>query len=142
MQASAVDLLLSRSGYAGADMLRKLAAGADAGDAESGDGGSLLSKFVQKYPEVARAWVGAPSSDVGGLDAARLDELIQPNTSVEQLAKELRGSRLDIVRILNNALFQAVQLSAPDGERVSEQALRHLDADLLHIAQRKLREQT
>jgi hypothetical protein len=132
MFATSVNLLLSRAGYAGAELLRILSAPTADG---SISGKSLLSRFVHLYRSTAEHWVGATSSTDGGLNKSQLDQLIEPfSYKVETLAIELSRTDEEIVRILNNALFQAVQLSIPDGERVSERAMKRLDEELASVS--------
>lgn len=123
MFASTVNLLLSGAGSRGADVLRLLLEVPDT---------TFMSRFVQARAEVAQQWIRTNPHDFAALrslTATDIDEIYGAAT-VQRLAERLSIEPQEIVRLLNGALFTGARLVAPDGDRVSERAVKRLDAEL------------
>ena len=123
MFASTVSLLLSSSGSRGTDVLRALMKITP----------DLMSRFVSRRSDVAGRWVKSrPNArQLSSVELRKADiDSIYGDTAVETLSEELGMDEAEVVRLLNNALYEGARLAAPNGERVSERAVKRLDEDL------------
>lgn len=123
MFASVSSVLLSKTGPIGLELIRQLF--------RSKDKVGPVTRFVTTYPSEASQWVGVAPDAREPLSAQQLAKLLDrsPETLVE-LARRLGVSEDEVVRIADRALYQAVQMAAPDGMRVSPREAKRLDEDL------------
>ena len=123
MYASVSSLLLSKTGPVAAELFRHFF--------QANDKLGPVTRFVRTYPMEADQWVGVSPEDRTPLSKAQLAELLSvPAEKLPELARELGVSEDEAVRIADRALFQAVQMAAPDGMRVSQREAMRLDEDL------------
>jgi hypothetical protein len=129
MYASVSNLLLSNAGPMGIELIRSLYREAL----------GPVTRFVTVHDELAQAWVGvAPHVRAEPLTKAQLGALLgasgdTPETKVQkvsELASQLGVSERELMSVADQVLFQAVQMAAPDGMRVSMREAKRLDDDL------------
>lgn len=121
MYASLTSVLLSKTGPLGTEFFRHVF--------QKRRG--FVKPFVEKYPKLAAAWVGVPPEK--RQQALSDDQVLSllGQTELDELTVDLGLSREELVRMTDRALYQAVQMSSPDGLRVSSSEVARIDRDLL-----------
>ncbi len=129
MYASVSNLLLSNAGPMGVELVRSLYR----------ETLGPVMRFVTVHGDLAHQWVGvAPhvrpqaltKEQLGALLGASEDPPAKQVQKVSELATQLGMSERELMSVADQVLFQAVQMAAPDGMRISMREAKRLDDDL------------